>query len=57
MNRSKSEYLTMRISLAETAWLEALSRLRLNKQVDRLQQLKEIDLLAWEIEKLKEGRI
>lgn len=55
--RHKSEYLTMRISLAEVAWSIAIHRFRVDKNGDGLQQLKEIELLAWEIERLKERRI
>jgi len=52
-----SEYLTMRLCLAETAWIEALAKFRTHKSKNKLDQLKQIDLLAWEIERLKEGKI
>jgi len=52
-----SEYLTMRLYLAETAWIEALAKFRTDKSKDKLDKLKQIDLLVWEIEKLNEGKI
>lgn len=52
----KSEYLQMRLGLAEVAWSDALHDFHINRKGDRLKQLKEIDLLAWEIEKLKQGK-
>ena len=53
----QSEYLTMRLCLAEVAWQEAIEGICNLKTRDKLKQLKKIELLAWEVEKLKEGRI
>lgn len=53
----KSEYLQMRLGLAEVEWSNALHDFRINKVDDGLDQLKKIDLLAWEIERLNEGKI
>ncbi|KKN15103.1 hypothetical protein LCGC14_0989520 [marine sediment metagenome] len=55
--RHKSEYLTMRLGLAEVAWMDAIHKLRVDRQVDTLAQLKAIELLAWEIERLQDRRI
>jgi len=52
-----SEYLTMRLYLAEIAWIEALSKLHADKSKDKRDQLKQIDLLVREIQKLNEGKI
>ncbi len=52
-----SEYLTMRLSLAEVAWTEAIHRFHVERQGDGLEQLKEIDLLAEEIARLKDRRL
>ena len=52
-----SEYLTMRLCLAETAWIEAGAKFLADKSKDKLDQLKQMDLLVWEIERLKEGKI
>lgn len=52
----KSKYLQMRLGLAEVEWYNALHDLHVNRKGDRLIQLKKIDLLAWEIERLKEGK-
>ena len=54
---AKSEYLTMRLCLAEVAWSEAVDGIRNLSTRDKLKQLKKIELLAWEVEKLKEGKI
>ncbi len=54
---SKSKYLTMRLCLTEVEWMQAVEYFRHCKAEDRLEQLKKIDLLAWEVEKLKEGKI
>ena len=54
---AKSEYLTMRICFAEVAWTEAVSGFRQLKGDEKLQRLKRIELLAWEIKRLKEGRM
>lgn len=52
----KSKYLAMRLCLAESACMEAQEGFRHLKEDEKIQQLKKIELLAWEIEKLKEGR-
>lgn len=53
----KSEYLSMRLCLAEVEWIKAVEGFRHCGAEKKLEQLKKVDLLAWEIEKLKEGRI
>ena len=51
--RAKSEYWTMRLYLEETAWSDLLAKIRQINPAERLELLKEIDLTAMEIEKLR----
>ncbi|KKK85257.1 hypothetical protein LCGC14_2775120 [marine sediment metagenome] len=51
--RIKSEYWTMRLSLEETAWLDLLAKARQTRSEERLELLKELELTALEIDKLR----
>ena len=57
MIRFRSEYLTMRLCLAEVAWTDAIEGFRQLKGDEKIQRMKKIELLAWEISRLKEGKI
>lgn len=58
MTGFRSEYLSMRLYLAELAWMDAVEGIRsYHKVEDRLKQLKKIELLVLEIQGLKERRI
>ncbi len=51
--RAKSEYWTMKLCLEEMTWLYLLAKIRQTGPKERLELLKEIDLTAMEIEKLR----
>ena len=51
--RAKSEYWTMRLYLEETAWLDLLAKARQTRPEEQLELLKELELTAMEIEKLR----
>ena len=52
--RAKSEYWTMRLCLEETAWLDLLAKIRQISTAERLELLKELELTAIEIDKLRQ---
>ena len=51
-----SEYMAMRIFLAESAWVEALDGFSRLKMDEKIKRLRKVEMLAEEISNLKEGR-
>ena len=51
--RAKSEYWTMKLSLEEMAWYDLLAKIRQITPAERVELLREIELTAIEIDKLR----